>query len=172
VGATSHSAWILKVPFFNSPTVSDEEREQFIIEIATSIEPESYPPNEAVFRVNKPANEMYIVQKGVVAKQGQILRGGAFFGEDMILKSYKRPYSVRTLTYVDCFKLTKAKLSAIIEHDEFPATRIAIRRATIALAFRVKFVTLATALGFVCGCSRRVEPLERVLVRMAVLRGP
>ena len=46
-----------------------------------AIEPEAYPPNEAIFRVNNPATEMYIVQKGVVAKQGHVLRGGSYFGE-------------------------------------------------------------------------------------------
>ena len=159
VAVFCHSAWILKVPFFNSPSVSDEEREQFIIQIAMAIEPEAYPPNEPIFRVNNPAMQMYILQKGVVAKQGRVLRGGAYFGEDMILKNYKRPYSVRTLTYVDCFRLDKEKLLDIIRHDEFPATRIAIRRATIALAFRVKFMLMAKAVGCVLGVGLHVVSL-------------
>lgn len=44
--------------------------------------------------------------------------------QDVILKNYSRPYSVRTLTYVDVFQLTKAKLQDIIQHDEYPATRV------------------------------------------------
>lgn len=156
VAVFCHSSWICKVPFFNSATVSDEEREEFIIQIAMHIHPEAFAPNEAICRVNQPAEQMYIVQKGVVAKQGVILRGGSFFGEDMICKSYKRQYSVRTLTYVDVFRLDKKELMNIIQHDEFPATRLAIRRAAIALAFRIKFVTLAKAINiFSFGSVRR-----------------
>lgn len=147
VAVFCYSAWILKVPFFNSPLVADEEREAFTVEVALRIQPKAFAPNESIIRVHQLAREMYILQKGVVAKHGRIINSGQFFGEDMILKDYNRLYAVRSLTYADVFELTKADLTAILATGAFPGTKAAIRKAAIALAFRVKFAGMSKSLS-------------------------
>ena len=66
----------------------------------------------------------YIVQKGVVAKQGSVVGRGMYFGDDFLLTTYFRPYVVRTLTYLDCFLLENTVIHKLFQYGQFPHVQV------------------------------------------------
>ena len=74
--------------------IEREEHQLFITDIAMSLKAEAYGPQEVVIKLGEKAEKMYIMQKGVVAKGGNIISGGNFFGADIILAAGRRTYMV------------------------------------------------------------------------------
>ena len=120
-----NKSWINSVPFFSrrgklAAHIGEEEHRLFITAIAMNLTPHAYAPQEILIHIGEPAETMFIVQRGVVAKAGQIISSGRFFGEDIIMESDKRSYMVRALTFVDTFCLTKTDLRNIMVQCSLP----------------------------------------------------
>jgi hypothetical protein len=72
-----------------------------------------------------------MIKKGIVAKQGVVIGKGGYVGEDMILTDYFRPYVVRTLSFVDCFRLSRSDLMALFHYGQFPRVRVGYDRTVV-----------------------------------------
>ena len=132
----------------------------------------SYPPLEAVILADEPATRMYIVQKGLCARPGQLLGKDMIFGDDMIMTQTRYVESVTTwvffampqssvatstspptrphpshsrLTYNDLCVLSKLDLEAILDTGNYPLTKKKIRKSAIKLALRREFIHYARA---------------------------
>jgi hypothetical protein len=42
------------------------------------------------------------------------------FGDDFLLTSFFRPYTVRALTFLDCFRVDRAILYQMFQYGQFP----------------------------------------------------
>ena len=143
-----NKSWINSVPFFSrrgklAAHIGEEEHRLFITAIAMNLTPHAYAPQEILIHIGEPAETMFIVQRGVVAKAGQIISSGRFFGEDIIMESDKRSYMVRALTFVDTFCLTKTDLRNIMSSAHYPGIKKQLRKAALCESFRASFIRLA-----------------------------
>ena len=91
------------------------------------------------------ADKMFVIQRGLVGKEGRVLSAGQFFGEDFILTSARRHYQATVLTYLDVYALEQEKMQEVLDDGDFPATTKLIRRATLRMALRKKFLEVAAA---------------------------
>jgi hypothetical protein len=89
-----------------------------------NITAKSFAPNELLVKAGDPATHLFMIRKGVVAKQGSIVGRDMYFGDDFLLTSYFRPYIVRTLTYTDCFLLDSAVLWRLFQYGQFPRLQV------------------------------------------------
>jgi CRP-like cAMP-binding protein len=153
VASHCHSAWVREVAFLASSRVPKVERDTFVMELSLRLVPVSFAPDEAIIRHNEPANTLYIVKRGLIIRslpQFKLQAGCDFrvgspkvIGEDFIMTRYFRPYSVRTLTFLDGYSLDKRVIEQLLRHDEFPNTKAVLRRHTISSALKAKLPALA-----------------------------
>lgn len=140
--------WISNVPFLSraghlAATISEEEHKLFITDVAMHLDAEAYGPQEHIVKMGEKAEKMYIMQRGVVAKQGSIISGGKYFGEDIILQAGRRTYTVRALTFTDLFILKKEDLFKILDSANYFGIADQIRRAALCESFKGTFIRLA-----------------------------
>merc|ERR1719191_2512416 len=116
--------WLGRVWYFSNC------RRVFIIEVAQSLKPWLYATRE-VFPIGE---VMYIVERGLCARGGNVLCVGHCWGEDMILESdtLRDRTPCVALTYCEVWSLTKVQLQAIC--GRFPREKKRIRKATVTLA--------------------------------------
>lgn len=155
VAAHCHSTWVQQVPFFASKLVPRMERDAFVMEVSLRLVPVSFAPDETVVRHNEPAQLLYILKRGLVIQTLPALVGScgcnfrvlapAVVGEDFILTNFARPYSVRSLTFLDGYSLEKRGLEHLLRHDEFPYTKVVLRRQVILCALKARLPALALA---------------------------
>ena len=140
--------WISNVPFLSraghlAGTISEEEHKLFITDVAMHLDAEAFGPQEHIVKMGEKAEKMYIMQRGVVAKQGSIISGGKYFGEDIILQAGRRTYTVRALTFTDLFILKKEDLFKILDSANYFGIQDQIRRAALCESFKGTFIRLA-----------------------------
>jgi hypothetical protein len=63
---------------------------------------------------------MYTIRRGLAAKAGAVMAAGMHFGDDFLLTNYFRPYTVRALTFLDCFRMDRAVLYQLFQYKQFP----------------------------------------------------
>jgi hypothetical protein len=125
--------WLRRVWYFSNC------RRVFIIEVAQSLKPWLYATRE-VFPIGE---VMYIVERGLCARGGNVLCVGHYWGEDMILESdtLRDRTPCVALTYVQVWSLTKVQLQSICAR--FPREKRRIRKATVTLAVIRGIIRLA-----------------------------
>eukprot|EP00746_Dinoflagellata_sp_MGD_P079642 gnl/MRDRNA2_/MRDRNA2_31871_c0_seq1.p1 gnl/MRDRNA2_/MRDRNA2_31871_c0~~gnl/MRDRNA2_/MRDRNA2_31871_c0_seq1.p1 ORF type:complete len:844 (+),score=121.51 gnl/MRDRNA2_/MRDRNA2_31871_c0_seq1:124-2655(+) len=125
--------WLRRVWYFSNC------RRVFIIEVAQSLKPWLYATRE-VFPIGE---VMYIVERGLCARGGNVLCVGHCWGEDMILESdtLRDRTPCVALTYCEVWSLTKVQLQAICAR--FPREKKRIRKATVTLAVIRGMIRLA-----------------------------
>jgi CRP-like cAMP-binding protein len=136
-----HGEWIRHVPFFN--VKNHHERVGFVTAVATELEPAVFAKLERVMYAGQPISRMYIIQRGLATVQGRIVSRGHFFGEEAILTQARAISTVRALTFLDVFFLTKEALQRILESGDFAATKKKIRYAVIRMALRRELLKCA-----------------------------
>ena len=141
-----HADWVSKVWFFN--TYDQQEQGPFITALATSVVARVFPPRETIIYEGEETENMFIIQRGLIARLGRILGGGKFVGEDIILDSSRRHYSAVSVTYVDCYILSKGSLRKILDTGKFPILKKQIRKAAIKLAFMREVIKYAALYKF------------------------
>ena len=124
-------------------TISKEEHQLFITDVAMALKAEAFGPQEVVIKMGEKAEKMYIMQRGVVAKGGNIISGGSYFGADIILAAGRRTYMVRALTFTDLFVLRKDALERILDSANYFGIQAQIRRASLCESFKLSFIRLA-----------------------------
>lgn len=67
---------------------------------------------------------MYTIRRGLAAKAGAVMAAGMYFGDDFLLTSYFRPYTVRALTYLDCFRMDYNVLHKMFQYNQFPSFQV------------------------------------------------
>ncbi|CAE7794091.1 Hcn3, partial [Symbiodinium microadriaticum] len=142
VAMQRHGEWIKHVPFFN--VGNTHERIAFVTAVAMELQPAVFGMLERVMYAGQTINRMYIIQKGLATVQGKIVSRGHFFGEEAILTQARAISTVRALTYLDVFYLSKDALSRILDSGDFGETRKKIRYAVIRMALRRELLKCAT----------------------------
>jgi len=137
-----HAVWMEHISFL--ATIPDKEKGRFLSAVAMELRLEVYGAQEKLINQGEFTTKMYIVQKGLVARLGRVLGKGRYVGEDMILHSSRRHYSVVTLTFVDIQSLAQCDLEQIMQHGDFPLTRKIIRRSAISLCLK-RYIVHAAA---------------------------
>lgn len=152
-----YSTAVRQIPFFSihssvargeAPFRVQEENKAFVAAIAMKLEPVSFGPLEDVIGFQEQARAMFVIRNGLAAKSGGLLHKGTFFGHDMLLTTYKRPYSVKSLTFLDCFKLSKQDLTELFATGRFPLTQKSVRRFTVRLAIIYKMFPVMRLLRY------------------------
>ena len=111
-----NSAWLENIPFFNPPHMLVDERETFCTAISLRLKQEAYAPQEVVIREGEQTEKFYLLQRGVMATRGRIIGTGSYIGDDFVLHKTRRDYSVRAITYIDVFSLSKSGTLCIYPH--------------------------------------------------------
>ena len=158
--------WISQIRFFNvmagDPDDPDgmlhNENHTFITGLCLALEPEAFAPKELIIYKGQRADKMFVIQRGLVGKEGRVLSAGQFFGEDFILSSARRHYQATVLTFLDVYSLEQDAMQEVLDDGDFPATSKLIRKAVLRMALRKKFLEVATAVKEKRGLS--TEPSE------------
>ena len=69
-----------------------------------------------------------------------VLSTGRHFGEDVVLHGATRLYTVRALTFLSVYTVSKESLESVLNIPEFSFQRKVVRRATIKLSLRNTFI--------------------------------
>ena len=141
VSVLANGPWVRKITFFNPQGCDEEETAAFITAITMKLELSCFAPEESVFVKGDPATHLYIIRRGVVGAHGRVLGSGAYFGDDVILRSSVRLWAVFCLTYVDVYALARDDLHDILGNGTFPTIFKSVRRAIAKLAFRRNVLT-------------------------------
>jgi len=153
---------LYEIKFFNAE--NNDERDRFLVQVALSLEPSAFAPNEMVYREGDLAESMYIVQKGLASNLGRVLSSGHFFGEDMIAGSDENPSrrasDVRSLTFLDVYEFSRENLYEILENGDFDETEKLIRRQVISIALKRKFMEILSLVKITRGLSKRPSKEE------------
>ncbi|CAK4721454.1 hypothetical protein LEN26_007381 [Aphanomyces euteiches] len=134
ISVYTNGEWANNIYFFNGGPYDEHVR--FVTAITQHLRAELYPPNENIIDLGDPTDKMYIVSKGIVARLGRVLGKGRFFGEDVILSHGIRHYTVRTLTYIDAYSLSRTDLESVLANGLFPFKSKKIRVAASFLALK------------------------------------
>jgi len=132
-----HAKWITKVTAFRGSSPS------FITELALVLETVSFSAGELVIEEGSRANAMYIMERGVAAKEGRVISGGNFCGEDMLYATTPRTYNVRTLTNSVFLVLRREGLETVIQ--DHPAEFTRLRKYVVKVLLKKAFLDYAKA---------------------------
>jgi potassium voltage-gated channel Eag-related subfamily H protein 7 len=134
-----NKSWIEKI-YFLSEGPSLASRSRFTAELALQLTGHTFPSTEYVVRMGDPTDSMYIIKKGLVARMNAVLSTGRHFGEDVVLHGATRLYTVRALTFLSVYTVSKESLESVLNIPEFSFQRKVVRRATIKLSLRNTFI--------------------------------
>jgi CRP-like cAMP-binding protein len=127
--------WIEKI-YFLAIGSSEKSQHKFTAEVAMRLTGRTYPSTEYVIRMGDSTSEMFIIQKGLVARMNAVLSTGRHFGEDVVLHNALRLYTVRALTFLSVYVLKREDLEDVLFSPDFMYQKKVVRRATIKLAMR------------------------------------
>lgn len=131
--------WIEKI-YFLAIGSSEKSQHKFTAEVAMRLTGRTYPSTEYVIRMGDSTSEMFIIQKGLVARMNAVLSTGRHFGEDVVLHNALRLYTVRALTFLSVYVLKREDLEDVLFSPDFMYQKKVVRRATIKLAMRNTFI--------------------------------
>lgn len=118
---------------------------EVVAEVSQALEQSLFAPGELIGQGPQDDLEpcLYIVQRGVVARQGRVFGRGAVFGEDMILHTDElRDQSMaRAMSFVEVYRLSRSALDNI--RGMYPEECRRIRLAQVRMAVRRKFILVA-----------------------------
>lgn len=127
----TNRAWIAKVPHFqNAP-------QEFIVSVACMLSRMLFPPQERIIKRDKGADCLYIINKGIAAGNNRLYTVAQIVGSESLSRLHLQPqfrYSVHAITYVECSRLQKTELYALLE--KFPALKKRFRILALQYVFR------------------------------------
>ena len=129
VAKTLTGAWIMKVSWLRNAS------ETFVTSMALLLTSKISPPLEPISSKN-----LHVIVHGVAIKDMVVKCTGMVWGEDMVLHNQhlRRTSPAVTLTYCETLFLERQKFERLL--NRFPVQKKHVRRATIWLAFRRKFL--------------------------------
>jgi hypothetical protein len=129
-------------------------------QVAARLRPMAFGPKEYIFLALDSAESMFLIRNGIVGNRGIITGAGHFFGDDMILSDFVRPYGVMSLSYLDVFRLDRKDLMEAISNDKFPTIKVCAGSQPRRLCLVLRGVTTVArhgagrSLRCVCGVLR------------------
>jgi hypothetical protein len=126
--------WIRNVWFFKGC------EEEFLIQVALSMTPAVYVPDETV-----PPGNLYVLHTGMVLYGGRVVASGESWGDDMLITriDLQSRFSALALGYTNVFKISCSNLRRIAA--PFPKVLKQLRFSAARLALRREFISLAKA---------------------------
>ena len=145
-----YQAWIDRIPFFR--VTNTWERKTLCMEVTSRLKPEAFAPNELLYRQGQIADRLFIIERGLVAETGVIMRKGQFFGEDAILlRTHKarRRHNCTSLSYLHLYTLSRDNLRLILEQGDLPEAAKMVQKyaAMVALRAYMRKVSLLWRVG-------------------------
>ena len=143
-----YSDTIANIPFFHAQWTAQslvprreirEQTQSFLRLLAMRLEPVCFGPLEEVVRVGSAADAMFFIKSGLAGRAGYLVKSGRYFGDDMLLTDYTRPYCVRSLSFLDCFKLNRDGLMHVLDSGHFPAIKVTVCAPVAAAAVCVSW---------------------------------
>jgi hypothetical protein len=131
--------WIDKI-YFLATGSSEKSQHNFTAAVAMRLVGRTYPSTEYIIRMGDTTGQMFIIQKGLVARMNAVLSTGRHFGEDVVLHNALRLYTVRALTFLSVYCLKREDLEDVLSSPDFMYQKKVVRRATIKLAMRNTFI--------------------------------
>ena len=156
VATQINTAWLIKVEIFHGIP------EQVAIELSFNFELETFPPEEHIIGERDESTKLFVLKSGVVMCKGRVRTIGdnACFGEDMLWRTMQRGYKAVSLTFCDCFTLTKDTLERGM--DNYPSVRVMLRKIIVRKIVQEKIVET----------SRIVKEFKRFMRAHKELNGP
>jgi len=117
----------LNRPLIDAVDLFQGSSSAFVVEIASSLEPQVYLPGDEIVRRGEIGSEMFFMSTGavdVINERDEVinsLSGGSYFGEIALLRDVPRTASIRARTYCDVFRLDKSTFETILRR--FPEVR-------------------------------------------------
>merc|ERR1719217_1079692 len=110
-----------------------------LVEVARRMSPIVYTPHEEV----PCGRALFIIQRGICARKGQVMGKDSVFGEDMIIENpfLRDTADARALSYLELIFITGEKFDEV--REMFPASEERIRRAQVWLVVRRGFILAA-----------------------------
>jgi len=156
VATQINTAWLIKVEIFHGIP------EQVAIELSFNFVLETFPPEEHIIGERDESTKLFVLKSGVVMCKGRVRTIGdnACFGEDMLWRTMQRGYKAVSLTFCDCFTLTKDTLERVM--DNYPSVRVMLRKIIVRKIVQEKIVET----------SRIVKEFKRFMKAHKELNGP
>ena len=129
VAKTLTGPWIMKISWLRNAS------ETFVTSMALLLTGKISPPLEPIS-----SRDLHVIVHGVAIKDMVVKCTGMVWGEDMVLhnQSLRRTSPAVTLTYCETLSLDRVKFERLLKM--FPVQKKHVRRATIWMAFRRKFL--------------------------------
>ena len=122
------------------------ERKQFVHALSRVIELVAFAPAEEIFHKGEKALKLYSIFKGLIGTEGGVLFSGKSFGHEMVLGNAERVSNATALSFTDLYQLTHTALTEIFSHSNFPETQALVRRKSLWVAVKMKFLHISRRL--------------------------
>lgn len=107
--------------------------QRFLADVAGKMEPTMFNHREQI----QSLGQLWVVQRGLIAKEGKLLSKGSFWGEDLICGAEDDVDTALALTYVATLTLTLSSLKEVLE--EHPGVKEWIDQAARQIVARRRF---------------------------------
>mmetsp|Transcript_70251 Transcript_70251/g.222785 ORF Transcript_70251/g.222785 Transcript_70251/m.222785 type:complete len:387 (+) Transcript_70251:138-1298(+) len=118
-------------------------RQEVLTEIAMCLVTATYGRDEAIFKRGEYADQLYILEKGLVFVNERIITRGKTFGEDMVFREKKRAYGACTVTHTVTLALSRSNLVRCLA--PYPKEARMMRRYAVRVIFRENILTFVKA---------------------------
>jgi potassium voltage-gated channel Eag-related subfamily H protein 7 len=124
VTAQTHAKWIVSLNFVAKCQDEDEKR-HLVIDIANKLSSLCCGARDTVIQRGEYCEFLYIVERGILASNGNIIGKSHCVGNDVVLQRYRwrRQYTVKSLTFVELHALRAKDLFLILERGDYSHTR-------------------------------------------------
>lgn len=131
--------WIERTDYFKgTPT-------DFTVEVAKRLQRQLFSPGEMVVKYGTPANEMYVIHRGIAAGNNRLFTVGHIMGGNALMRGLdSRLYSAHAITYVEASLLEKDKLMQVL--GDFPVIKARFRILAIRSVFKEEVFSYTIAL--------------------------
>lgn len=141
VAMHTHSGWVHNVDFFKGCPAG------FVVTIAGKMKVATYTAKEQIYCSGDVVHNMFVVNKGLVAKSGSIFGAGKLIGVEMTHRMLYRPVmyaeNARALSIADLFKLSWEDFRDSME--EYPLVFPQVKKIAVKAVFQKHVLAFTTA---------------------------
>jgi len=141
VAMHTHSGWVQSVDFFKGCPSG------FVVTVASLMNVCTYTATETIYNAGEVVTNMYVVNKGMVAKSGQILSAGKLLGMEMTYMMLYRPVkyveTAKALSYADLFSLSWTNFRNSLE--EYPRVFPQVKKIAVKAIFQKHILAFSAA---------------------------
>jgi len=141
VAMHTHSGWVHNVDFFKGCPAG------FVVTIAGKMKVATYTAKEIIYCSGDVVHNMFVVNKGLVAKSGAIYGAGKLIGTEMTHRMLYRPVmyaeNARALSIADLFKLSWEEFRDCLE--DYPLVFPQVKKIAVKAVFQKHVLAFTTA---------------------------